>query len=355
MKLRLLWLFTIALLCKFSYAQDFRYGVYSLNEMGMKSYDKDPTAHAVVLQEYGKTWISSNDGLPLIHEYHVKIKIFDSKGFDEGNVEIPVYKNDNNSFEKVRDVEATTFYTDDQGQIQQSVLDNKKVFTENKNKYWNMVKFAMPNLRNGCVIEYKYTLESPRTLHFKDWEFQSGIPKIYSEYEARIPAYFNFKASLKGPYKLTKNVAEIDRDCFQVRGNKCDCSKMVYGMSDIPAFVEEDYMTAPKNFMSAINYELNDYIDPYDGTKHVSTQTWADIDRTLKQNEEFGGQLKRTGLFKDRLPAMLAGATDELSKAKAIYYYLQKNLKRNQFYGMYTDNGIRKRIAATWPILTWPW
>ena len=49
-------------------------------------------------------------------------------------------------------------------------------------------------------------------------------------------------------------------------------------------------------------------------------------------------------MFKDRLPAMLAGQTDELAKAKAIYYYLQKNLKLNQFYGMYTDNGIRKAL-----------
>jgi hypothetical protein len=346
MKKLLLLFFTATLISTFSQAQDFRYGVYNLNEMGMKTYDKDPTAHAVVLQEYGKTWISSGDGLPLIHEYHVKIKIFDSKGFDEGNVSIPVYKSDNNSFEKVRDIEATTYYTDDQGQVQQSVLDNKKVFTENKNKYWDMVKFAMPNVRNGCVIEYKYTLESPRTLNFKDWEFQSGIPKIYSEYEARIPGFFNFKATLKGPHKLTKNLAELDRDCFQVRGNKCDCSKMVYGMKDIPAFIEEDYMTAPKNFISAINFELNDYVDPYDGTKHVSTQTWADIDRNLKQHDEFGAQIKKTSLFKDRLPTMLAGATDELGKAKAIYYYLQKNLKRNQFYGMYTDNGIRKTLET---------
>ncbi len=296
-------------------ADDFPYGQFSIDQLKMSNYAKDATTNALILNEYGKTWISSNDGLPLYHEYHVKIKIFNAKGFEHGNISIPIYKSDNNSFEEVRDIEGITYYTDEQGNIQQTALDSKKVITENTNKYWSHVKFAMPNLRNGCVIEYKYTLQSPYSLHFKNWDFQCEIPKLYSEYEARIPAFFNFKASLRGPLKLAKNAGDIERECFSVRGNKCDCSKLVYAMTDIPAFVVEDHMTAPKNFISAINFELNDYIDPYDGTKHIKTQTWDDIDRSLKQNESFGTQLKKTGLLKEKIAPVIAGLTNDLAKA----------------------------------------
>lgn len=323
-------------------ADDFPYGQFSHEQLKMSSYAKDATANALVLNEYGKTWISSNDGLPLMHEYHVKIKIFNAKGFEHGDVSIPIYKSDNNSFEEVRDIEGITYFTDEQGNVQQTALDPKKVITENTNKYWSHVKFAMPNLRNGCVIEYKYTLQSPYTLQFKNWKFQSDVPKLYSEYEARIPAFFNFKASLTGGVKLSKNTGEIDRDCFSVRNNKCDCSKLVYAMSDVPAFIEEDYMTAPKNFMSAINFELSDYVDPYDGTKHNKTLTWADIDLSLKQNEEFGSQLKKVNLLKDKITPVIANITDELAKAKAIYAFMQRSVKHNEFIGIYSDNGIRK-------------
>jgi hypothetical protein len=342
---KLLLVLATALGCSLQlFAEDFPYGNYKLEELQMKAYAKDPTANAVVLREFGKTWMSSNDGLKLIHEYHVKVKIFNSKAFDEGDIQIPLYKWDNNTFQTVSDLEGITYYTDEQGQLQRSVLDPQKVIRENTNRYWDQVKIAMPNLRPGCVIEYKYTITSPSPLKFKDWNFQSNIPKIYSEYEARIPAYFNFKASLRGPYKLSKNEGVVDRDCFEVRGSKCDCSKLVYAMTDLPAFVKEDYMTAPKNFMSALNFELNDYINPYDGTKHPQTQTWADVDRILKQNEDFGSQLKKTSLFKDRLPVMTAGKTDPLEKAKAIYAYLQKNLKCNDLMGFGADNGIRKTL-----------
>jgi hypothetical protein len=333
---------SIALYTAPALADDFPYGQFSLNELKMSGYAKDATANALVLYEYGKTWISSNDGLPLYHEYHVKIKIFNAKGFEHGNISIPIYKSDNNSFEEVRDIEGITYYTDEQGNMQQTALDPKKVITENTNKYWSQVKFAMPNLRNGCIIEYKYTLQSPYSLQFKDWDFQGEIPKLYSEYEARIPAFFNFKASLRGHLKLSKNLGEIERECFNVRSNKCDCSKLIYAMSDVPAFVVEDHMTAPKNFIAAINFELNDYVDPYDGTKHVKSQTWDDIDRSLKQNDGFGSQLKKTGLLKEKITPVIAGLTNELAKAQAIYAFIQHSVKHNEFIGIYSDNGIRK-------------
>ncbi|MDT3402386.1 transglutaminase domain-containing protein [Mucilaginibacter terrae] len=344
MKTPFLLLIAAVLWCAPAFADDFPYGQFKVEEMQMKAYDKDKTAHAIVLNEYGKTWISSQDGLPLIHEYHVKIKIFDSKAFDKGDVEILLRKNDNNSFEKIRDIEAITFYTNAQGGIQRSELDPKKIITEKKSQYRDAVKFAMPNVTDGCVIEYKYTIESPYTLSFRDWIFQSDIPKIYSEYEARIPAYFDFKASLRGFYKLTKHEGTIDQNCFEVRGNRCDCSKMVYGMADLPAFKEEEYMTAAKNFVSAINYELNQYVDPYDGTKHVKTQTWDDVDRTLKQHEDFGSQLRKTGLFKEQVKTVTAGLTDDLSKAKAIYAYIKKTLKQNNYIGIFAENGLRKTL-----------
>ncbi|UEG54734.1 DUF3857 and transglutaminase domain-containing protein [Mucilaginibacter daejeonensis] len=338
----------LSLLCVINTAKaaDFPFGNFTVDELAMKSYAKDATAHAVVLQEYGKSWISSVDGLPLIHEYHVKIKLIDSKALNEGNVHIPVYRFDNNRVERIRDVEGITTYTDENGNVQRITFDPRQVITENHNKYWDEVKFAMPGLRPGCIIEYKYTLESPNTLGMKDWTFQSSMPKMRSEYEVRIPAFFNYKATLRGPYKLTENKADIDRDCFEARGAKCDCSKLVFVMADIPAFVEEQYMTAPKNFISAIDFELNDFTDPFSGIKHIKTQTWDDIDRALKQHEDFGGQMRKTSLFKDRVAAMTAGKTTDLDKARSIYNYIQKELKFNNFTGIYTDNGIRRTLEG---------
>jgi hypothetical protein len=349
MRKTLLTLFILFGVLRLAAAQDFPFGKVTAEEMGMKKYAKDTSAHAVVLQEYGKSRIdvTSDDNIKLIYEYHVKIKIFDAKGFDNGTVQIPVYNNgDADSYENADDIAGVTYYQDDNGLTQKVELEDRKIYPVKENKHWANYKFALPGLRNGCVIEYKYRIESPYFENFHSWHFQSDIPKVYSEYEVHIPAFYVYNISLKGALKLTKNTGEVESHCFSTHGASCDCSEMVYGMKDIPAFIEEDYMTAPKNFLSAVNFELSEYTSPYNGIKNKMTKEWKDIDYQLKNYSDFGGQLKRKGVVKDRVAQTIAGKADDFEKAKAIYIAHQKWFKWNEHYGIYSVDGISKALDA---------
>jgi transglutaminase-like putative cysteine protease len=330
-----------------SFAQDFDYGKISDQEMQMKKYDRDTDARAVVLNEFGKAYITTGDHIRLRFEHHVKIKIFDAEAFESaGNISIQLEKGDNDLFETADGIEAVTSYYDDNGILRQTELDHSKIYKVNENKYFNLVKFGMPNLRKGCVIEYKYTTESPFLFNFQPWEFQAKIPKIHSEYHANIPAVYQYNISLRGALKLTKNTSEIDRDCFSYYGTKCDCSNLTFIMDNVPAFIEEEYMTASKNFLSAIYFELSEYFNFSNSAKTKVTKEWRDVDYSLKSNEYFGSQIKRSGLMKDRITDVIANKTDDYSKAKAIYEYIQKTFKWNKFYGKYSDDGIRKAMDA---------
>lgn len=305
-------------------AQDFETNKVSDQEMAMKKYAKDTSAHAVVLSEYGTSHIdmASDDGIKLFFTYHVKIKIFDNKGFEEGKVEIPLY-NESEHYEEVDDIKAITFYQDENGLIRSSELDKSKIFRVKDNKHWTTMKFEMPAMRSGCIIEYSYRITSPYLFNFHDWQFQSEIPKVYSEYDVHIPAFWTYNASLRGGRKLTKNKGEVEQGCVTIAGRKADCSHMTYGMADIPALVEEDYMTSRKNFLAAINFELVEYVDINTGAKIKETKEWKDVDYQMKDDSEFGGQIRRTSLMRDKVTPVIAGVTNDLDKAKAIYHYLQ--------------------------------
>jgi hypothetical protein len=347
MKKNLLLLLTFSLLTIIAKAQDFPYGEYIHEEIAMQKYDKDTSAHAVVLNEFGKSRIdaTNDDKISLIYQYHVKIKIFDKEAFDQGNVEIHLYSSkDGEDVEEVSDIKGVTTYTDDNGMVRKTDLDASKTYRTKDNMHWSTLKFAMPALRNGCVIEYSYQIVSPYFENFHPWLFQSDIPKVYSEYDVHIPAFWTYNASIRGALKLTKNVSEVERDCFSSHGAKCDCSHMTYGISNIPAFIDEDYMTAGKNFLSAIYFELAEYTNPYDGTKYKLAKEWKDVDYELKHNEDFGSQLRKKDFFKDKITPVIAGKTDDLDKAKAIYAYIQKNIKWNDFYATESEEGIRKAL-----------
>jgi len=329
-------------------AQDFPYSKVTLEELQMRSYDKDPNAHAVVLAEFGKARISeSNDNrIKIFFDYHVKIKILDNKGFDKGTVSIPVYIGDDGAEESIDNIEAVTYYTDDNGSAQKIELENTKIYPEKESKHLSRYKFALPGLRPGCVIEYKYSFSTPFYDDFPSWHFQDDIPKVYSEFEAHIPGFWVYNASLRGYLKLTKNTATLENKCFTAGAANADCSLLVFGMSNIPAFVEEDYMTAEKNYLSAIYFELSDYTSPYTNVKTKWTKEWPDLDRQLKNNFDFGAQIKKKGIFKERIVPVIAGQTTDLGKAKAVYSYIQKSFKWNEHYGFGTDDGLANALAA---------
>src|ERR1700759_4840581 len=90
-----------------AFAQNFSFGEVDDAAMAMKKYDKDTSAHAVVLNEYGTSRINFDVDyhVMITFEYHAKIKFFDNKEFErEGTFVIPVYNGDERSYEKVEDV-----------------------------------------------------------------------------------------------------------------------------------------------------------------------------------------------------------------------------------------------------------
>lgn len=342
---KILLLLVVATSSFLSHAQDFKVGTFTEDEMNMKKYAKDTSAHAVFLTDYGRLEINTtnDDRFKYILRCHVRIKIFDSQAFDKATIQIPLY-NDGEDFEEVQDIDGVTTYTNDSGGVQQAALDKSQIFKVKEDKHWTNVKFTMPNVHNGCIIDYTYTVYSVYWERLPIWYFQSDIPKISSEYDLHLPAYWTYNASLRGALKLSKNVVEVERGCFTFHGGATDCSHIDLAMTDIPAFKEEADMTSYKNFISAAYFELAQYISPYDGVKHSYSLQWKDVDYQLKHDGSFGGQLKRKELMKERIAPVISGITDSLKKAQAIYAYVQKSIKYNGFYGIETDDGIRRAL-----------
>lgn len=323
-------------------AQDFPFGELDHDAINMTHYDKDTNAAAVVVREFGTTRFL-HDGSKIRHRYHVRIKVFNSERFTKGDVVIPLYQGSTTKYETVDNIKGVVYYPSPGGGISKTELDKKSIIREKTAAHLELVKFAMPSIVDGSVIEYEYEIESPYIFNYRPWQFQWDIPKIYSEYVAFIPAVFVYNVSLVGSLKLDKSDAKVKKECFQPGAHRIDCSELTYAMNDVPAFIEEDYMTSPKNFISAINFELSE-ITRLNGAKEKITREWTDVDDEMKKHHLFGKQLRRNNVFKKVLPSILTGAEDDLQKATAIYSYIQSHVRWNKRYGMFADEGVKGTI-----------
>ncbi|MNJ93583.1 hypothetical protein D3C87_112670 [compost metagenome] len=327
-----------------SIAQTFDFGKVSISDFSRT--DLDSNANAIVLNEFGRSSVFVDDydnRIKLQHEYHVIIRINNKEGFKKANFEIPSYKRGSYIRDYFDELKAVT-YNLENGRIEKTELENKKVFRENYSAYLDLNKFTLPNIKEGSIIEVSYRTLEQDLFNFKTWEFQDDIPKIQSQYIAIIPASFAYNVVLRGPYKLTDQKAEALKEYIFLDGLRMDCSKLTYTMKNIPAFVEEDYMTSPTNFKSAIYYELESIFYPSTGSKKTFSKTWKDVDTDLMNEKAFGGQLKKTDLFKANLATIVSPTDTKLEKAKKIYNYINKQIKWNNYLGKYAESGIEKAL-----------
>ncbi|MCX2449984.1 DUF3857 domain-containing protein [Pedobacter sp. PLR] len=345
--MKYLLLFSFLVLAKLTVlAQDFPFAAITHEDIELKNTVIDSSANAIVLKEFGTARMQLNvddSGLIILYRYHVRIKIFNKQGYEQGNITIP-QRISGDKEDQITDIKAVTInFTD--GQFKESALDPKKIFKEKTSRYTAQTKFTLPNLQDGSIIEYSYVISMPNIFNFKSWKFQSDIPKLHSEFVAFIPGLYNYNVVLRGPLKLSDTKAEIERECMRINGTPIDCSKMTYTMKDIPAFIEEDYMTAPVNFKSAINFELSDYTLLSGGKVNV-TKTWKSIEYELTSDRSFGSQMKKKDAFKEVMPELLKNTSDDLSKAKAVYAYISKNIKSNGYIGIYSETDVKKALAT---------
>jgi hypothetical protein len=178
-----------------------KFGEPDPKDFAPAAFVADSAAAAVVLCDYGRSRMDGhNEGLQVVFERVTRIKILKKAGYDEASVEIPLYHRDEQS-ERVSNLRGFT-YNLVNGKVEKTKLESTGAFLEKRTPNVNVQKFTLPNVREGSVIEFAYTLRSDYLFNFHDWAFQRTIPVRWSEYRASIPVFYKYKIIYQGTQPL---------------------------------------------------------------------------------------------------------------------------------------------------------
>jgi hypothetical protein len=318
-----------------NYAADF--GKFNIEEVRMTSYPADKIAEAVVLYDIGNTFFThdADNGFLLTFERSTKIKILSKAGLKYAEVEIPYYREFDKQ-EKVYDIEGYTYNLED-GFSKISKFDPKNVFEEKHNEHWTSKKFAMPDVKEGSVLEFRYKIESPYYFNFHDWDFQSRIPEVYSEYTARMIPFFEYTYILQGASKFDyfKNKVGDDKKSFGII--EYPENIFTFGMKNIPAFRDEEYITSINDYILKLDFQLSVIHHPNGGDEPIMT-TWPLLIQELLKENAFGIYMKSAGRnAEDIITALDIGSKTTAVKAETIFKYVRSN---------YNWNGTKDKFAG---------
>ncbi|MFI5185388.1 MAG: DUF3857 domain-containing protein [Chitinophagales bacterium] len=301
-----------------------QFGSYSAEELSMKECSFEKDANAVVLLD--EAFSDFDDDWQLITKRRVRIKILNEKGIDEGNVIIPFYSKD--KFEFIQNIGGITFNANQNPDISQ--LDKKSIYTEKIDERRSRVKFAMPNVRVGSIIEYQYESVMKNYGGLDRWLFQSDIPTARSCYLLQIiPNHeFSYVVTKKSKYNI-------------IITPKPDVGQIYFEMSNIPGLRFEPFMDAPKDYLQQVEFQLSGYANPLGNMQKVNT-TWKDLAYDLSTDKVLGGCLKKDLPKIEDVKAIVDKETTTIGKINVIYNYVRNNFTWNGYDSKYASDGLRK-------------
>lgn len=330
------------------FAQNFihEFGKYAGEEFKMERYEKDPSAEAVVIYDIGSSYFQlTEEGYRLIFERRTKIKIFNKSGLKFAQFEIPFYVKDNNE-EEIKKLEGNT-YNFENGVVRTTPLDLKNTYIEKESENWKIKKFAMPDIKEGSVIEVRYMISTPYFFNFRSWEFQNKIPVIYSEYVTKMVPFYDYRYVLQGASKFDsyKDYQEIGNS---ERYESITYNNMVYEfiMKDVPAFKDESFITSPEDYIIKLDFQLSAYHSPW-GVNELVMTTWPKLIKDFLDHESFGKYLKASQRKSNEITdTMKLVMKSSFERAKYIDKYLKSNFNWNGINSKFSSKSVKDFIKT---------
>ena len=356
-------LFILLFLLSFSglNAQEFKLGKVSVAELEQKEHPKDPAAAAAILYKTGEVRIeySDNDGFTILTDVKMRIKIYKKEGYDWASNVV--------SYFYFGDIKENVIYSDAatynlvNGKIEKTKLKSDGEFNEKINRYLNRKKITLPNVKEGSVLEFEYTIKSNNIGNIRQWDFQTSIPINFCEYKTYIPEYYQYNPRQKGSIfpkvtveKNQKAITFTDKQRTNEGGGfggikttfsydkvEYQETKTTYTAENVPALKEEAFVNNIDNYTSSITHELSMVKYPNSMPKMYSTD-WGSVVKTIYKNEDFGPELNKTGYFEEDINTLMKGLSTQEEKIATIFEYVKSKVKWNGMYGYSCDDGVKK-------------
>lgn len=295
----------------------------------------DENAPAEILYKSAYFMVDANTG-NLHKRYFYRVKIYNKdKAEDWLNLEIPIYNVGTNR-ESLGKFKAFT-YNLENGTVVPVKVEKSSQYKSKENKYVSLTKFAFPSVKNGSVLEYQYEIISPFRFIIPEVLIESDTPSLNTEYVLDAPINMSYNVNYTG--EMTPKYREMEER--NLYGAQYRTYRFAY--ENIKGFKTEKFVRNDRNFRTKIGAELN---STNFGELKLYSSSWDQIGKRLYESDDFGGELKRTKLAKENMPAAVSGMKTDLEKANAIFSYVQKTFTWNKDRGIYTEDGIKKLLET---------
>ena len=322
-----------------------KFGSPTNEELTMTSYALDESASAVILYKSTRVWYDILAGdFKVYTEVKTRIKILKPEGKEYADVEVLYIDNDQDrsAKEAITGLKAWA-YNMENGKMVKTKMENNNISRERVDKSHILLKFSVPQVKEGTVIEYQYNKESDYYYYIDTWVAQAEIPVAYTSYNLLIPQYFVFNIDETGMVQTENKVEQKNVRFVGANGAALSCTATSYDFvgRDLPAVKSDSYVFCPLDYCKKVSAELRGLEVPGSLYKNF-TSTWEEIGLSLMNDEDFGKRIKRVCPIKDLVSSSgVEKETDVVKKMAGIFTALKSRLKWNGNYRLFAESASK--------------
>ena len=238
--------------------------------------------------------------------------------------------------EDLESVKATAFNMEG-GKVVKTSLKKSEMVKKKIDEHNYLVEFTVPNVKEGTVIEYEYTIHSQLFWQLRDWYAQCEIPVVYAKLDMNIPSYLIFNIEDHGIQRLTYTCTagslsfKLDSDPL-AKQTQVKTNHYVYIGRNLMAMPKDDYVWNAQDHWAGITAELKQYRLP--GAAQMDyARTWEQIDEMILTSDDLGIHLNdHSPLASELKEAKIEEITNPRERVAAVYKLVMSKVKWNGKY-----------------------
>ena len=354
-----------------------KFGKPTKEEMQMTIYTPDPQADAVVLcrltdveytvqrnsfladyHEKRRIKVLKPDGArfaKVVIPYQVAMSVDNTiSGLKLNAMSLPMPNGSSNSYfegegvsmtdddfvlegdEELESIKATAFNTEGSKVVKTS-LKKSEIVKKKIDEHNYQMEFTVPNVKEGTVIEYEYTIHSQMFWQLRDWYAQCEIPVVYAKLDMNIPSYLIFNIEDHGIQRLTYTCTagsmhfKLESDPL-AKPTQVKTNHYVYTGHNLRAMPKDNYVWNVQDYCAGITAELKQYRLP--GAAQMDyARTWEQIDEMILNSDDLGIHLNDHSPLSPALEsAKLQNITNEQERAAEVCRQVFNHVKWNGKY-----------------------
>ena len=322
-------------------AKPLKWGDVPAADLAMASFAPDSNAAAVILGDYGEVYF--DEDVNMVFTRHRRIKILSAAGYEWGSHSIDYIAQERHQW--VSDIAGQTLKLAANGSVRIDKLDKAAIFDEEVSEGARRIRFTLPALAPGAVVEYRYTVHWSQGFsgNLQDWAFQTSEPTRWSEFRAAIPSDLRFidmrfvivkenipaftieeTASENSTLALNKYYydssyrgghSSVKRETVY---EQMTIKRQRWAMQNVPALRPEPFITTLENYRARLYFQLAE-IQFFMGRPLKLAPTWEKVAEDLIDSPSFGKQIERRGDWCGQAETLIASCSNAEQKIRVIY------------------------------------